>query len=226
MCNRVRADFEFREIKLRWDLINDLPQFKPIYNASPGRPDADILAILRTDAGNEGRQMYWPLIPSYEKWMKLSYSTTNAKVERLCESNTWRRLLQKRRCIIPVDGFYEFVGEKGSKTPWFVYLKSKEPFALAGLWDSWKRPDGATLESFSIITLPANDFMRPIHDRIPAILRSEDEDNWLDCAANPFDKVAPLLVPYPSDEMAAHITSTRVNNSRYNEPDCAAPIES
>src|SRR5436190_23840404 len=226
MCNRVRADFEFREIKLRWDLVNDLPQVKPIYNASPGRPDADILTILRTDAGNEGRQMYWPLIPSYEKNMKLPYSTMNAKVERLNQSPVYKRLLQSRRCIIPVDGFYEFTGEKGSKTPWFVYLKSKEPFALAGLWDSWKRPDGATLESFSIITLPANDFMRPIHDRIPAILHSEEEETWLDCAANPFDKVAPLLVPYPSDQMAAHITSTRVNNTRYNEPDCGAPVES
>jgi len=90
MCNRVRADFEFREIKLRWDLVNDLPQFKPIYNASPGRKEADILTILRTDAGNEGRQMYWPLIPSYEKSMKLSYNTMNAKVERLRERRTWR----------------------------------------------------------------------------------------------------------------------------------------
>ena len=111
MCNRVRASFEFREIKLRWDLVNDLPQFKPIYNASPGRPDADILTILRTGAGNEGRQMYWPLIPSYEKSMKLSYSTMNAKVEQLNQSPVYKRLLQSRRCIIPVDGFYEFTGE-------------------------------------------------------------------------------------------------------------------
>jgi putative SOS response-associated peptidase YedK len=128
MCNRVQASFEFREIKRRWDLVNDLPQFKPIYNVSPGRKDADVLAIVRGDGGNEGRLMYWPLIPSHEKSMKLTYSTMNAKVERLRERYTWRRLLQKRRCIIPVNGFYEFVGEKGSKIPWFVYLKSKEPF--------------------------------------------------------------------------------------------------
>jgi putative SOS response-associated peptidase YedK len=225
MCNRVRASFEFREIKLRWDLINDLPQYKPIYNISPGRKDADVLAIVRGDRGNEGRLMYWPLIPSYEKSMKLAYSTMNAKVERLRQSNTWHRLLEKRRCVIPIDGFYEFVGEKGSKIPWFIYLKSREPFSLAGFWDTWKRPDGGILESFSIITLPPNDFMRPIHDRIPAILRPEEEETWLDCAGSPFDKVEPLLVPFPSDEMAAHITSTRVNNSRYNEPDCGRPIE-
>jgi len=98
----------------------------------------------------------------------LSYSTMNVKVERLRESRTYRRLLQNRRCVIPVDGFYEFAGEKGSKILWFVYLKSKEPFSLAGLWDTWKKPDGGILDSFSLITLPPNDFMRPIHDRIPA----------------------------------------------------------
>jgi putative SOS response-associated peptidase YedK len=225
MCNRFHIDISWREIRLHWDIMNDLPQFKPVYNASPGRREADLLAIVRTEAGNEGRLMYWPLIPSYEKWMKLPYSTMNAKAETLRESRTYRRLLQTRRCIIPVDGFYEFVGEKGSKVPWFIYLKSKQPFSFAGLWDTWKKPDGDTLESFSIITLPANDFMRPLHDRIPAILRSEDEDRWLDCAANPFDKATSVLTPYPSEEMAAHITSTRVNNSRYNEPDCGAPLE-
>ena len=95
MCNRVRASFEFREIKLRWDLINDLPQFKPIYNVSPGRKDADVLAIVRGERGNEGRLMYWPLIPSYEKTMKLSYSTMNAKVERLRESRTYQATAAK-----------------------------------------------------------------------------------------------------------------------------------
>jgi putative SOS response-associated peptidase YedK len=224
MCNRVQASFEFREIKGRWDLVNDLPQFKPIYNISPGRKDADVLAIVRGDRGNEGRLMYWPLIPSHEKSMKLTYSTMNAKVERLRESYTWRRLLQTRRCIIPVNGFFEFVGEKGLKIPWFVYLKSKEPFSLAGFWDTWKKPDGGILESFTIITMPPNDFILPIHDRIPAILHPEDEETWLDCAGSPFDKVEPFLVPFPNEQMAAHITSTRVNNPRYNEPDCGAPI--
>jgi len=74
--------------------------------------------------------------------------------------------------------------------------------------------------------MPPNDFMRPIHDRIPAILHPEDEESWLNCTGYPFDNVEPLLVPFPSDQMAAHITSTRVNNPRYNEADCGAPVES
>jgi putative SOS response-associated peptidase YedK len=127
MCNRVRASFKFREVKVRWNLFNDLPQFKPIYNIAPHRPDADALAIIRTEAGNEGRLMYWPLIPFYEKTTRLTYSTMNARIERLRDAKTYKRLLDRRRCIIPVDGFYEFQGEKPPKTPWFFYLRSKEP---------------------------------------------------------------------------------------------------
>ena len=95
MCNRVKASFEFRETKVRWNLFNDLPQYKPIHNVAPGRKEADILTIVRTDAGNEGRLMYWPLIPSFEKDMKLRYSTLNAKTERLRESRTYGRLLPR-----------------------------------------------------------------------------------------------------------------------------------
>src|SRR4051794_30328279 len=106
MCNRVRASFEFREVKVRWNLFNGLPQFKPIYNIAPHRPGADVLAIVRTEAGNEGRLMYWPLILLYEKTKRLTYSTMNARIERLREAKTYKRLLDRRRCIIPVDGFY------------------------------------------------------------------------------------------------------------------------
>jgi putative SOS response-associated peptidase YedK len=225
MCNRVRASFEFREVKVRWNLFNDLPQFKPIYNISPHRQDADVLAIVRTETGNEGRLMSWPLVPCYEKTTRLTYSTMNARVEGLRQSRTYRRLLDQRRCIIPVDGFYEFQGEKPPKTPWFFYLRSKEPFALAGLWDTWKKPDGSLLNSFTIIVTEPNDFVRRIHDRMPVILRREDEEKWLDCTTNPFEKAEAALQQFPSDLMDAHITSTRVNNPRYNLPDCGEPAD-
>ena len=225
MCNRVKASFEFRESKVRWNLFNDLPQYKPIHNVAPGRKEADILTIVRTDAGNEGRLMYWPLVPSFEKDMKLRYSTLNAKAERLRESRTYGRLLQRRRCIIPIDGFYEWQGDKPPKTPYFVYVKSSRLFALAGLWDTWRKPDGNILESFSIITLPPNELIAAFHDRMPAILHPENEEKWLDCATHPFDKVESLLMQFPAELMGAHITSTRVNSPAYNEPDCGAPAE-
>jgi len=101
-------------------------------------------------------------------------------------------------------------------------MTSKEPFALAGLWDTWKKPDGNLLTSFPITVGEPNDFVRPIHDRMPVILRREDEEKWLDCATTPFDKAESALQQFPSELMDAHITSTRVNNTRYNLPDCGA----
>jgi putative SOS response-associated peptidase YedK len=145
----------------------------------------------------------------------------NAGIERLREAKTYKRLLDRRRCIIPVDGFYEFQGEKPPKTPWFFYLQSNEPFALAGLWDTWKKPDGNILTSFTIIVGEPNDFVRPIHDRMPVILRPEDEERWLDCETNSFDKAESAPQQFPADLMDAHITSQRVNNTRYNCPTVA-----
>jgi putative SOS response-associated peptidase YedK len=169
--------------------------------------------------------MYWPLIPSFAKGMQLEYSTSNATAERLLQSAVYKRLVGKRRCLIPVNGFYEWRGSKPPKTPFYVYLKNEEPFGLAGLWDTWKKPDGSLLESFTIITTEPNDFMRHIHRRMPLILHREDEEKWLVCAANDFDKVQSLVKPFPADIMAAHEVSRRVNNPKYDAPECSAPLE-
>jgi putative SOS response-associated peptidase YedK len=193
MCNRVNAP-EFREIKIRWNLFNDLPEFKRSHNIAPGR--GDILAVVESDSGNEGRLMYWPLIPSFAKEMRLQYSTSNATAERLVESKVYNRLLDKRRCLIPVSGFYEWQGANPPKTPYYIYLKSLEPFALAGLWDIWKEPDGSLLESFTIITTEPNELMRPIHKRMPLILQRDDEQQWLNCSANAFNNVQSLVKPF------------------------------
>jgi putative SOS response-associated peptidase YedK len=143
----------------------------------------------------------------------------------LLQSPVYKRLVNKRRCLIPIAGFYEWQGTKPPKTPFYIHLKSGEPFALAGLWDTWNKPDGGLLESFTIITTEPNDFMRRIHRRMPLILHREDEERWLDCAANDFAKVQSLVKPFPSDLMTAHEVSRRINNPKYDAPDCSAAIE-
>ena len=127
--------------------------------------------------------------------------------------------------LVPVEGFYEWQGVKPPKRPFYIYLKSEEPFGLAGLWDTWKKPDGSVLESFTIITTEPNEMMRSIHRRMPVILKREDEEQWLDCAATPFHKVQAVLKPFPADLMAAHEISNRINNPKYDAPDCVAPME-
>jgi putative SOS response-associated peptidase YedK len=216
---------EFREIKVRWNLFNDLPELKRSYNIGPDYRD-DIAVVGRGEHGNEGRLMHWPRIPAFAKTMRLEYSTSNATAERLRQSAVYKRLVGKRRCIIPVQGFYEWQGAKPPKTPFYIHLKSDEPFSLAGLWDAWKNPDdGSLLQLFTTITTEPNELMKPIHRRMPVILQRDDEDKWLDCAANPFDAVQGLLKPFPADLMASHEVSKRVNNPRYDAPDCVVPLE-
>lgn len=95
---------------------------------------------------------------------------------------------------------------------------------IAGLWDTWKKPDGNTLESFTIITTEPNELMRSIHRRMPVTLSREDDEQWLDCEATPFDRVQSLLKPLPAELMAAHEISKRINNPKYDALDCVAPV--
>jgi putative SOS response-associated peptidase YedK len=129
-----------------------------------------------------------------------------------------------RRCIIPADGFYEWRKEGKRKVPMWVYLKSREPFGLAGLWDVWRKADGTTVESFTIITAEPNELVRPIHNRMPVILSREDEEQWLDASRTPFAKARSLLTPYPAELMDAHDVSAIVNSAKYDGPECIQPV--
>jgi len=106
----------------------------------------------------------------------------------------------------------------------WVHLKSKEPFAFAGLWDVWRKPDGKPVESCTIITTEPNELVRPIHNRMPVILQPEDEEQWLDASRTPFAKAKSLLQPYSEDLMDAHDVSTIVNSAKYDGPECIEPI--
>jgi putative SOS response-associated peptidase YedK len=111
-----------------------------------------------------------------------------------------------------------------AQSPDVVYLKSREPFGLAGLWDVWRKPDGKRVESFTIITTEPNELVRPIHNRMPVILRPEDEKQWLDASRTPFAKAKSLLQPYPDDLMDAHDVSPIVNSAKYDGPECIRPV--
>jgi putative SOS response-associated peptidase YedK len=110
------------------------------------------------------------------------------------------------------------------KAPMWVHLKTKEPFGFAGLWDVWRKPDGKRVESFTIITTEPSDLIQPIHNRMPVILRPEDEGRWLDATRTPFAKARSLLRPYPAESMDAHDVSTIVNSAKYDGAECIQPI--
>jgi SOS response associated peptidase (SRAP) len=140
----------------------------------------------------------------------------NARAETLTELPSFKLLVDRRRCIIPADGFYEWRKEGRRKIPMWVHLRSREPFGLAGLWDVWRKPDGKRVESFTIITTEPNELIQPIHNRMPVILRPEDEEQWLDASRTPFAKAKSLLKPYPEELLDAHDVSPIVNSAKYD----------
>jgi putative SOS response-associated peptidase YedK len=223
MCGRITTTFEFSDIRVRWNLDRDLPQYRPRFNVAP-ETSPNIPVIVRQGTGNECRLMRWGLIPSWVKDPTIGNQTINARAETLTELPSFKPLVDRRRCIIPADGFYEWRKEGRRKVPMWVHLKTKEPFGLAGLWDVWRKPDGKRVESFTIITTDPNELVRPIHNRMPVILRPEDEERWLDASRTPFVKAQSLLKPLPEELMDAHDVSPIVNSAKYDGPECIRPV--
>ena len=128
----------------------------------------------------------------------------NARAESLAEKPAFRASLQRRRCLVAADGYYEWQTIGRSKQPYFIRFRDDRPFAFAGLWDAWEGPDHQAIDSCTIITAEASDLVRPIHDRMPVILTPEAYGIWLDTAAENMDTITSLLVPFSSREMEAY----------------------
>ncbi len=220
MCGRFTASFEFREIKVRWNLQRDL-LFAPRYNIAPTQK---VPVIFMHDGANEVREMYWGMVPSWAKDKTMGSSMINTRAETLAEKSSSKRLLTTRRCLIPASGFYEWRKQRKRKAPVWIHLKTKQPFAFAGLWKVWRLPqEESFLESFTIITIAANDFVKPIHDRMPVILLAEDESGWLNAKLKDAE-ILSLLKPYPADLLTCHEVSSLVNSASEDGPDCIAPM--
>ena len=132
----------------------------------------------------------------------------------------FRDAYRLRRCILPVDGFYEWIATKGGKQPYAIAMKDRSPFGIAGIWENWKNPDGEWVRTFALLTTPANELVGRVHDRMPAILRPEDYERWLGPEPDP----AELLAPFPSEPMVIWPISPRVNSPNNDDEDLLAEI--
>lgn len=152
----------------------------------------------------------------------------NARGETLAEKPSFRAAYKYRRCLIPADGFYEGKRQPGTKakTPYLIYLKSRQPFVFAGLWETWHSPDGSQIKSCTIITTQPNEFLATIHNRMPVILPPDAYAQWLDAGIGNPAELQPLLAPYPVEEMAAYPVSTLVNNPKDDRAECIVPAQS
>jgi putative SOS response-associated peptidase YedK len=201
-------------------------------------PTQDVYAVV---AGGDGRArvetFHWGLIPSWAKDRKIASRMINARAETLTEKPAFKALLTKRRCIVPMDGFYEW--QPGSpdgprtakgqplKQPMFIHRVDGDPLAVAGLWTAWKDPadsDGRFLHSVTVITTAANAAVRPVHDRMPALLGADHWAAWLDPANGDVESLTQMLDGGPPELLTMQAVSIDVNNVRNNRRDLIAPV--
>ncbi len=196
-------------------------KFAPRFNIVPSQP---ILAIPN-DGKNAADFFVWGLIPSWAKDPSMGNRLINARGETLAEKPSFRGAFKYKRCLILADGFYEWKSQPGTKAkvPHFIFLKSRRPFAFAGLWDEWLSPDGGSVRSATIITTEPNELMAAIHNRMPVILPPSAYAQWLDPAPQTPDRLLPLLQPFPAEEMSAHPVSTLVNSPSNDRAELVVP---
>jgi putative SOS response-associated peptidase YedK len=180
--------------------------FAPRYNIAPSQ----IVETIIND-GSELRcgPMQWGYTTSVADRTKPA--PINARAETIATMPLFREAFQRRRCLVVADGFYEWRKDGGSKTPYFIHLRSGRPFGFAGIWSAYRTPVGQRVGTCAILTCAPNELVAPIHNRMPVILPKAARDRWLDRTAKENDLRA-LLVPLPSDEMEAHAVSTLVNS--------------
>ncbi len=155
------------------------PAVAPRYNIAPSQ---DIVAIRNDEeARREVVLLHWGLVPFWAKDASIGNRMINARSETAAEKPAYRAAFRRRRCIVPADGFYEWRRTGESKTPYFISLVSGEPFAFAGLWERWvDKGSGEELQSATLLTTAANEFMSRLHDRMPVVLGPEAAKQWLD----------------------------------------------
>jgi putative SOS response-associated peptidase YedK len=169
--------------------------------------------------------MRWGLIPSWTGDPAIGARTINARSETAASKPSFREPLQRRRCLIPADGFYEWQRAGKAKQPFCFEVGNGEIFAFAGLWDRWRGQDGQVVETCTILTTTPNKLLADVHDRMPVILAPNHYDRWLDPSMQDAASAVGLLTPFDSNLMRRYPVSTRVNLVTNDGPECSAPVE-
>ena len=220
MCGRYTQTANLESLTSRFGLTDTSEMFGLRYNLAPGQQ----APVLIKDAFLTASLMQWGLVPSWARNPSIGYKLINARAETLQEKPSFKKSLVDRRCLVLADGFYEWRKLGRDKIPMRFVLKSREPFAFAGLWDRWRKPGGGTLLSYTIITTEANEFIRSFHHRMPVILDRKNETSWLEPGLRDPARILSLLTPYPSKEMEGYDVSTLVNSPINNGPECIKRI--
>lgn len=218
MCGRFQLSVKGKEISERFNTEVFDEIHKPSYNCAP----TQVLSVITDAMPHKISLLQWGLVPSWAKDLRAGNKNFNCRAETIIEKPTYRLPFKRQRCLVPANGFYEW--KPGTvKQAYRFHLKNEALFAMAGIWDTWQRPDGSWLQSFSIITTEANEVMAPIHNRMPVILPKESETRWI--YTTDYRQLLNLLKPYPADEMVCYPVSSRLNSVMNDDESLTKQIE-
>jgi putative SOS response-associated peptidase YedK len=220
MCGRFSLLAHQEMLRERFNITEFEFDVTPHYNIAPAQKIATVIkADLLKLVG-----MRWGFIPFWAKDMKIGNKMINARAETVAENRVFKHSFLKKRCLIPATGFYEWKKSNDRKTPMHIRMDTSQVFAFAGIYSQWKSPSDSIILSCSIITTTPNHLMKPIHNRMPVILKPEDESIWLDPELDDTRTLQELLKPYTDKSLEAFEVSTYVNNPRNDGPMCVKPL--
>jgi putative SOS response-associated peptidase YedK len=198
MCGRFVLISDLSVITEDFNIQEISASFMSSRNVSPGQ---HIPAVIRHDDKNILATFLWGLIPSWSKGPSIGAKLINARAETVNEKPSFKNALQRRRCLIIADGFYEWKKDGKKKIPYYFYLKSGKPFGFAGLYETWLTPEKKMVDTCIIITTRANELVQPIHERMPVIVPKDQEEIWLKNNMADTPSLLEVLKPYPAEEM-------------------------
>ncbi|WP_406672628.1 SOS response-associated peptidase [Natronospira sp.] len=221
MCGRFTLTSEIEEVAHRFNAFPPDFSYSPRYNIAPSQ----LIPVVMKDQHdqNQIRLMKWGLIPFWAKDASIGNRLINARIETLTEKPAFRKAIRQNRCLIPADGFYEWLKLDQGKQPMRIRLKNRKLFAMAGIFDTWDDPKGKRIISCSIITTEASDSIRHIHIRMPLILSPNQEVGWLSPNLNGKDQINQFLSAITPPDLEAYPVTTAVNSPRYDNPELIKP---
>jgi len=217
MCGRFSISTPTEILRVRFN-VPRAKDLKPNYNAAPTQN----LPVILNSEPTTINLCRWGLIPFWAKEERIGNGMINARAETLLQKPSFRTPFKKQRCLVLADGFYEWKRTSDRKIPHRISMRDHEPFAFAGIWEVWKTPDGEDVKTFSIITTEPNELMKPLHHRMPVIMKQENEEKWLQ--EIDISEAQKMLEPYPFEDLEAYPISTLVNNPRNNSEDIIKPL--
>ncbi len=222
MCGRFTMTLTLQEVAEIIKITEEI-DMNPRYNIAPIQ-DVPVIVNEEQNGQKHLKMFQWGLIPYWSKDPAIGNKMINARAETIDTKTSFKHCFQRQRCLILADGFYEWKREGKSKIPYRFMLDDRRLFGFAGIWDTWKSPDGQAINTCSIITTSPNQLMSSFHDRMPVILEQDKEETWLDPSRNDTEYLKALLVPYPTELMKAYRVSSFVNSPKYDTIECIQPI--